>query len=244
MEQLKNNFKRDYELSVNSFNSKDYTSFFRNIRPAIEWLCKLVIYDALGVKKGLSLINGSLSICWRKDIRIYQISECPPQRNPSGREFCDLAVQSFYCQNTDVTSSRCDERKKRLKRGLDSYAAEFSRYYSIASELGHHTGDTDMQLNIQAISCASFFESYYDFLNSHKVLGNSTISFLQGLKKFTYEDPTMLESAKARIESLISELEEKESALLIAQKLQAEAEQHRLEAESRTSEVESQLIAC
>lgn len=47
METIKNSFKHDFNLAVECFNMKDYSSFFRNIRPAIELLCKLVIYDII-----------------------------------------------------------------------------------------------------------------------------------------------------------------------------------------------------
>ena len=58
MEQVKDNFKHDYNLAVKSFNEKDYTSFFRNIRPCIELLSKLIIYDVLGEDKAVELIEG------------------------------------------------------------------------------------------------------------------------------------------------------------------------------------------
>lgn len=62
MEQVKDNFKHDYNLAVKSFNEKDYTSFFRNIRPCIELLSKLIIYDVLGEDKAVELIEGEISI--------------------------------------------------------------------------------------------------------------------------------------------------------------------------------------
>ena len=51
----------------------------------------------------------------------------------------------------------------------------------------------------------------------------------------------MLEESKQKIDDLIKDLESKETALIVAQKMQAEAEQQRLEAELRTAAVETQL---
>ena len=45
MEYIRKEFKDDYNTSVDRFNAKDYKNFFRNIRPTIEWLSKLLIYD-------------------------------------------------------------------------------------------------------------------------------------------------------------------------------------------------------
>lgn len=241
MEQIKESFKHDFNLAVRSFNEKDYKSFFRNIRPAMELLGQLSIYDILGESDAVDLLEGDTSVEWKRDAKIYKISQYPSHHKPTGREFCELVPQVFYSKNTDVTTSRIDEKKKRLKRGLDSCAGALSRYYSIASEFGSHTGGTGMDVKVQAIGCASFFVGYFDFMKSNKVLTSSTITFLYQLDAFQYEDPAVAEESKQRIEELIVEIEEKETALLTAQKLQAEAEQQRLEAEQRTTEVETQL---
>lgn len=63
MENIKKNLKRDYNLAVQAFNAKDYITFFRNIRPAIELLSKFTIYDLLGDEKlAMDLIGGSKMI--------------------------------------------------------------------------------------------------------------------------------------------------------------------------------------
>ena len=241
MEQIKDSFQHDFNLAVKSFNGKDYKSFFRNIRPAMELLGKLAIYDILGENDAMDLLEGETSIEWKRDIKIYKIIPYPPNHKPTGREFCELVPQVYYTKHSDITTTRLDEKKKRLKRGLDSCACALSRYYSIASEFGNHTGSTDMDVKVQAIGCASFFMGYFDYLKSNKVLSSSIIAFLYGLDRFRYDDPSLEEESSRRIEELISEIEKKETDLLSAQKLQAEAEQQRLEAEQHTAEVETQL---
>ena len=243
MEQIKDSFKHDFNLAVKSFNEKDYKTFFRNIRPAMELLGKLAIYDILGENDAIDLLEGDISIEWKRDSKIYKISQYPANHKPTGREFCELVPQVYYIKHSDITTTRLDEKKKRLKRGLDSCASALSRYYSIASEFGSHTGSTDMDVKVQAIGCASFFMGYFDYMKSNKVLSSSTIAFLQGLEAFQYDDPSFVEESSRRIEELIAEIEKKETDLLSVQKLQAEAEQQRLEAEQYTAEIESQLGA-
>lgn len=243
MEQIKESFKHDFNLAVRSFNEKDYKSFFRNIRPAMELLGQLSIYDILGESDAVDLLEGDTYVEWKRDAKIYKISQYPSHHKPTGREFCELVPQVFYSKNTDVTTTRIDEKKKRLKRGLDSCASALSRYYSIASEFGSHTGSTDMDVKVQAIGCASFFMGYFDYMKSNKVLSSSTIAFLQGLDVFQYDNPSVVEESSRQIEELITEIEKKETDLLSAQKLQAVAEQQRLEAELHTAEVETQLEA-
>ena len=170
MEQIKDCFQHDFNLAVKSFNGKDYKSFFRNIRPAMELLGKLAIYDILGENDAIDLLEGETSIEWKRDTKIYKIIQYPPNHKPTGREFCELVPQVYYTKHSDITTTRLDEKKKRLRRGLDSCASALSRYYSIASELGNHTGSTDMDVKVQAIGCASFFMGYFDYLKSNKVL--------------------------------------------------------------------------
>lgn len=243
MEQLKDSFRHDFNLAVKSFNEKDYKSFFRNIRPAMELLGKLTIYDILGENDAVDLLKGDTSIEWKRDTKIYKIVQYPPNHKPTGKEFCELVPQVYYTKHSDITTTRLDEKKKRLKRGLDSCASAFSRYYSIASEFGSHSGSTDMDVKVQAIGCASFFMGYFDYMKSNKVLSSSTIAFFYGLDVFQYDDPSVVEESSRRVEELIAEIEKKEKDILSAQKLQAEAEQQRLEAEEHTAEVETRLEA-
>lgn len=47
IDRLKTAFEHDYKESVAKFGSGDYVSFLRNMRPAMEWLCKIIAYDVL-----------------------------------------------------------------------------------------------------------------------------------------------------------------------------------------------------
>ncbi len=50
MEEIFKNLRNDYTLAMESYGRNEYRYYFRNIRPAIEWLCKLVIADQLDGK--------------------------------------------------------------------------------------------------------------------------------------------------------------------------------------------------
>ena len=77
MEQLKDSFKHDFNLAVKAFNEKDYKSFFRNIRPAMELLGKLAIYDILGENNAVDLFDAQTSIDWKRDSKINKITQIP-----------------------------------------------------------------------------------------------------------------------------------------------------------------------
>lgn len=240
MEQIKENLLHVYNLSVESFNKKDYSAFFRNIRPGIEYLSQFLIFDFLGdEEEAEDLINGETSITKNRDDNSYSISSYPANFKPAGRVFCELFPKAYFCKHRDVTSKYAREEKKRIKRGLDSCSAEMCRYYSIASEMGSHAGRSAMDVEVQARGCAAFFMSFWDYISSNRIASNSAIAFLGKFEEFVFGEVDNTSDYQNQIDNLIKEAEEKDAALLTAQKMQLEAEQSKLLAEQRTTEVES-----
>ena len=239
MEQIKNDLQHVYDLSVESFNKKEYSAFFRNIRPGIEYLSQFLIYDFLGnEEEAEDLINGDTSITKSRDDNSYSISSYTANFKPTGRVFCELFPKAYFCKHRDVTSRYANEEKKRIKRGLDSCSAEMCRYYSIASEMGSHAGRSAMDVEVQARGCAAFFMGFLDYISSNRIASNAAIAFLGKFEKFVFGDVDNTSDYQIQIDNLIKESEEKDAALLTAQKMQLEAEQSKLLAEQRTTEVE------
>lgn len=239
MEQIKNDLQHVYDLSVESFNKKEYSAFFRNIRPGIEYLSQFLIYDFLGnEEEAEDLINGDTSITKSRDDNSYSISSYPANFKPTGRVFCELFPKAYFCKHRDVTSRYANEEKKRIKRGLDSCSAEMCRYYSIASEMGSHAGRSAMDVEVQARGCAAFFMGFLDYISSNRIASNAAIAFLGKFEKFVFGDVDNTSDYQIQIDNLIKESEEKNAALLTAQKMQLEAEQSKLLAEQRTTEVD------
>lgn len=184
------------------------------------------------------MINGDTSITKSRDDNSYSISSYPANFKPTGRVFCELFPKAYFCKHRDVTSRYANEEKKRIKRGLDSCSAEMCRYYSIASEMGSHAGRSAMDVEVQARGCAAFFMGFLDYISSNRIASNAAIAFLGKFEKFVFGDVDNTSDYQIQIDNLIKESEEKDAALLTAQKMQLEAEQSKLLAEQRTTEVE------
>lgn len=239
MEQTKESLKHMFNLAVRSFNDADYRSFFLNIRPAIELLSQYLIFDFMDDEdKAIDLINGEASINWRRDDSTFSYEEYPPKIKPTGRIFPELFPKVYYYKHRDIITSKTDRQKKRLKRGLDSCSAELCRYYCIASEIGAHAGKTTLDIEIQARGCAAFFMGLLDYIKSNHVVSNTAITFLNSFGVFSFANEDNIAEYKNQIDNLIKDTEEKAAALLIAQKMQLEAEQSKLLAEQRTIEIE------
>lgn len=248
MIEIQKRFIKDYNLAVSAFNANDFISFFRNIRPAIENLSKFLIFDFINDdNKASNLIEGKSSLI--KSGTIFNFSDETPKIKPTGRAFPELVPKVFiHLCNTEIKISDRHE-KILIKKGLESCCAEMCRYYSIASEIGSHSGKTVLDEKTQSIGCASFFMGFFDFINSKNIIKNKTI--LEKLDKFKIsQDYSDLEH---QIEILIKESADREAKLKEIQKKELEinlkvietekeklkAEKEKLKAEKETAEIDS-----
>lgn len=186
MKEIKEYLKHDYNIAVDAFNKKDYRGFFRNIRPAIELICKLLIHDFLADEDlAEEIISGKASV--KKDRTSEQYIIENNFRKIQGSALAAILPWVYFYKHSDVAFSRVDQEKKRLKKGIETYAANLYQWYSTASELGSHTGSSSLNDKKQAYACAAFFPAFFDFMKSNDVLPQTTISFLASFDEFTYD---------------------------------------------------------
>ena len=251
MEDLKHFYKLDYNTAVDAFNKKDYRGFFRNIRPAIELLCKLLIHEFVSDDElANDIISGKAHIRRDKTCDQFVIEE--GLRSIQGSALAAILPSVYYYRHPDVAFaykrllmafSQSDERKKRLQKGLESYTANLYQWYSTASELGSHTGVSSMNDEKQALACATFFPGFFDFMKSNNMISPSTISFFDGLAIFKFGfGKDELEEAKKKINDANAVIEEQKAAIVAAKKLQLEAEKEQMQLEQRTSEMETKIL--
>lgn len=242
MEEIKRYLKHDYDIAVDAFNKRDYRGFFRNIRPAIELLCKLLIHEFVSDEElAEDIISGNVSI--KKDRSSEQYIIENDFRRIQGSALAAILPWVYFYKHSDVAFSRVDQKKKRLKKGIETNAANLYQWYSTASELGSHTGASSMNDEKQALACATFFPGFFDFMKSNNVLPSSTMSFLDSLNNFNLSDgKSELEEAKKKIEDANAVIEEQKAAILVAKKLQLEAEKEQMQLEQKTSEMETRLM--
>ena len=242
MEEIKQYLEHDYNVAVDAFNERDYRGFFRNIRPAIELLCKLLIHEFVSDEDlAEDIISGNVSI--KKDRTSEQYIIENDFRRIQGSALAAILPWVYFYKHSDVAFSRIDQRKKRLKKGIETNAANLYQWYSTASELGSHTGASSMNDEKQALACATFFPGFFDFMKSNNVLSPSTMSFFDGLATFNFGNGRdELEEAKKKINDANAVIEEQQAAILAAKKLQLEAEKEQAELTQRTSEMEARLL--
>lgn len=241
MEDIKDYLKHDYDTAVDAFNKKDYRGFFRNIRPAIELLCKLLIHEFVSDDSlAEDIISGNVSV--KKDRTREQYIIENDFRRIQGSALAAILPWVFFYKHSDVAFSKVDQRKKRLKKGIETNAANLYQWYSTASELGSHTGASSLNDEKQALACATFFPGFFDFMKSNNILLSSTISFFDSLANFKFSNSNEeLEKAKKKIDEANAVIEELRAAILAAKKLQLEAENEQMLLGKRTTEMESKI---
>lgn len=235
MEIVKRNLEHDYNLAVDAYVNKDYILFFRNIRPAIELLSKLLIHDFVQDEElAKKIINGKAYFWKDKDFEKYVIINKP--KKIQGGAYAATLPNVFYYKHPDIAFSKLDDKKIRLRKGIEGNAAYLYQMYSTASELGSHTGESSLNDRIQAMACSIFFLGFFDFLRSNHLIQTSTIEFLDKLHKYdTNGESEELQKIKKQIIEANKKIEELKIAL-------AESKQRQYEAEKGNKDLESQMI--
>ncbi len=256
MESIKNSLKHDYNLAVDCFNNKDYISFFRNIRPAIEWMCRLFIRDVLEKQSDYDdLMKGKKTIY--KSYDSFRLVRSDANKEPTGSALAKLMPLAYYLKHPNVFTTKFDNSIKMRRTGIDSYSTDFNHLYSVASEIGNHSGNSAMNMEAQARNCATTFSAFIDFLSSNQVLSKETMTFLNQLQKFSFnsvrekelsqakkklqEQDERIQIGELKIQEQVQKIQEQDATLLLMQKQLAEVEKSNLESLEKNNEIERQL---
>ena len=241
MEYIRKEFKDDYNTSVDRFNAKDYKNFFRNIRPTIEWLSKLLIYDFMREDDlAKEIINGEKTLELQPN-KLFKLKEGSKTYKPQGKTFALIFPKVYAYRHPEIATAHPTSEEQRLNRGLRGCGEELARHYDIASGFGSHTNEYILNPDTQAKGIVAFIYSFFDFLKSNLIISPKTVEYLEGLSQFNFGEQETSGQSIHEIEELINKMERQEAALLAAQAMQLEAEKRKLEAEEKNSSLESKI---
>ena len=241
MEDIRKNLREDYNISVERFNAKDYKNFFRNIRPATEWLSKLLIFDFMRDDElARQLIKGEKSFELQQS-RTFKIKDGNNGHTPAGKNFPTIFPKAFVYRHPEYVSVQANNEQKRIARGIRGCGDELARYYDIASGFGNHTNENILKPDIQAAGFVAFIYSFFDYLKSNMLISPQTTEFLDSLQQFDLGKQETDSQSLHEVEELIDKIERQEAALLAAQAMQLEAEKRKLEAEEKNSSLQSRI---
>lgn len=229
--EILDSFRRDYKKALTEYYDEEYEFFFRDIRPAIELFCKLAIYDILDDDElAEEIISGRKSIV--KDGYREEFIISDERRKISGSGYVMPFKLSYYYKHPEVAFSRGNGSVERIiKRDIESCAENMVKFYGIASEIGNHTGETMLNVRVQAESCRTTFPAIFDSFSSNSILSESTVDFLRGLEN------AVKQASLNKVEEEGKKLQETE---VLARKLQDEKDELKKELEETAKAKEEQ----
>lgn len=179
MEELKQKFAHDYNEAIENYNNGDCVLFFRNIRPAIESFCRIVIYDLLGKDLATKVLNGEKRIDCDFKSGVSSIA-CGSNNEVLNSLLATVAKQAIY-HVKGATLVLQDRPVVRIKKAIDSDFMKLSSDFGNGSEAGSHSGKTSMELEVEASNLSTFMPKVFSDLRT--ILSNDTIEFLATLNK-------------------------------------------------------------
>lgn len=178
---IKIRFARSYNEAIMKYNGGDCDFFFRNIRPAIEAFCKLVIYDLVDQQLASDLLDGRKTInCDFK--KCTAVIDGPSNQKVQNSMLPSLALRVIYYAKGDTLAlCKTEQKVMRIKKAIDSDFNKLISDFSSSSEFGSHDDNTSSDQEIEARSLAVFLPKVFKDLK--QVLSDETIDFLNGLDK-------------------------------------------------------------
>lgn len=236
----------DYNNAVKFFNEAickndptQYVYFFRNIRPAIENLAIYLTFEAWGNDDEVyDMLNG-LSLIAKDRDGYFRFKDTMAKYPPQGKGLVDLFYKVYFCRHPDVFGAKNNVKKKRLRSAIESYCHSLGTYYNIASEIGVHSGPTQLDIRIQAVSCAAFMAGFKDFIITRHIINDSALKLFNRLNSFSImvnDENSISEEHYKKISRDAQELSE-------IRKKQREAEQRELELRERIKQLEEKLAS-
>lgn len=180
LEEYKEKFSKDYSKAIKEFNDGEFQSAQRDLRPGIEKLCKLVMYDMANDEGEVdSLIDGSQWLKLSSNTEKYVLF---PGNGVSkeGSSLADTAKKYIYYRRPQLLGS--DKPMNRIKTQVDSDFGTLVGIYGTSSELAQHDdGSSSLDLDTQSVGILNYMPKIFDDLK--KVLSEGTYIFLNNLEK-------------------------------------------------------------
>lgn len=182
---LLKDFLSDYKEAIAKYNNGEFVFYLRNMRPAIERLSKIIIFDVLNNDKlATDLINGLKSINYDKNSKHYNLSNQKVE-SKEGASLAFLAKNVIFYKNPHLLLSA--KESKRIKDSIEGDCNAMSTWYKKISGMGSHSADDD------AVDKAKTLELLFKGWQTTfaKVLTKEQCDFFENLPKV---EETLIES--------------------------------------------------
>ncbi len=174
-QELLNEFQRDYSRAISFYKENDLIHFNRDIRPAIENFCRLLIFDVIG-EQGYHDIENNVK-------HIDPSGRLVPQKPGYSVESSGWIKNAKFALCSLRSYCLLDNQHKNLRKKIDSGLDQLSAQYSETSETSQHSGSevNAERLRYQANLCIATFPAL--FLSLKEYISPDLFSFLSSLPR-------------------------------------------------------------
>lgn len=221
--------EKDYDLALKNIVEKQYGLFFRNIRPAIEVFCKVVISELLGEQLSSQFLNGKLEVD-RERGGLRKAQRDAVEGGNLIKAIPDLLPALFDSKAVK------GNRRTRIKNVVERSCATLSNLYSIASAVGSHSGEKGaLDLELQAVAHSYDLPAFFNALESDSIIESTTVEELREIIKPVPWKSQVPDSVKEMLKI-------KEEDLVTLRAQEAMAKQTALDAEKQALLAERKLL--
>lgn len=178
--EYKDKFSNDYRKAIKEFNDGEFQSALRDLRPGVEKLCKLIMYDlGKGEDEVNSLITGEQRISINYQNKSANV-EPGVGVSQEGASLADLAKKYILYRHPELLSN--DKTMKRIKSKVESDFETLKGIYGTISELAQHDEESsDLNMDEQTLAVFNYMPKVFNDLG--KVLSEDVSAFLNTLEK-------------------------------------------------------------
>lgn len=190
--QITDKLTEHYNNAVDFYYKADFCNFFSNIRTAVEYVCRAIIFDALQDediankilegKKGLSFANTGK----------YVIKDLSNGCVPKNSTLLFPAEYALYYKHEDVCFDCLNKagNKKSINQNINNAFNKLLNLFSDASAIGSHSNRPGFDETCQAANAAAGIKAFFDFIKQGKYVTSELQDIFDNLKPISLDAPT------------------------------------------------------
>lgn len=190
--QITDKLTEQYNNAVDSYYKADFCNFFSNIRTAVEYVCRAIIFDALQDEDiANKILEGKKGLYFASTGK-YVIKDLSNGCIPQNRKLLDRAEYALYYKHKDVCFDRSKKegKKKNINQNINNAFGKLLNLFSDASAIGSHSALPGFDETCQAANAAAGIKAFFDFIKQGKYVTSELQDIFDNLKPISLDAPT------------------------------------------------------
>lgn len=191
--QITDKLTEQYNNAVDSYYKADFCNFFSNIRTAVEYVCRAIIFDALQDEDiANKILEGKKGFTYNPGACKYEIKDLSNGCVPQNRKLLDSAEDALYYKHKDVCFDRSKKegKKNNINQNINNAFNKLLNLFSDASAIGSHSALPGFDETCQAANAAAGIKAFFDFIKQGHYVSSELQDIFDNLKPISLDAPT------------------------------------------------------